>query len=337
MGRPKGSKNKNQGPVTEQGVTPEVNTTIVTTASEAGIAHAINTELDPERAEIIAAYEQSLGSMEPDDQPATQEDTAAMDDGAQEDGDSGKEDEKSSDEPVASVAEYTAVDTTPIGNDEENAKTKELKTVPYDALHEERERRKAAQAKARELEERLKTLEAQLTAKPQEKEDETYLSDEEKRVRSLEKEIAEIKARDRMREEATKQSAMEMARKELDKQVAETDAALAKEGYPGFQFLSNRVGDELRRLVQEDPDNVYLDTPQGWAKIYKEKVYPSIKGVFVHVEKEKLMADKKAAKADAALIGSTGQKPPTTKKDDSEGYSYDEYLAMRMKSGLYGQ
>lgn len=338
MGRTKGSKNKAQDSTSMGSVTVTttgaVNNQPTDVIKNNSFAHAVNSELDPERAEIVAEYERSLESTEAAPAEATAvEDTKIQ--GSEEKPEDIKENkgEKSPEQPAEPVSETYAADTKPEETDEDKTKNREIKTVPYDALHEEREKRKAAQAKARELEEKVKILES-LTAqeKPKSQEDESYLSDEEKRVRLLEREIAEIRTRDRMREEATKLTAQEQAKRELDKLIADTDENLAKEGFPGFKFLSGRVGDELTRLLQENPDDTWLSTPEGWKKIYKEKIFPSARGLFVQAERDKLMADKKNAKSDASLSSSTGQRLPSAKKDENDGYSYDEYLAMRMKS-----
>src|SRR3990167_4397047 len=314
MARPKGSRNKSSQEsdniATTNAASEEANS-IVDTDKSTALGYEGDPDLDPERAAIYDEYEKQANTEAVPE--AADKEVAPV-----EEPEEVKKDEAEA-PPVEEAAEAPAPEEAAI----EEKKKEETKTVPYDALHEEREKRKLAQAKSRELEEKIKALEAQAASSRPVEQDNEYLTDEEKKLRDLERSLAELKAKEEARERENRQSQERTLREQLEKNLADTDKALAAEGLPGFQFLSGRVADELNKLVAEDPDNSYLDNPEGWKKIYREKVFPSVKGIFVQANKQDLMDGKKAAKEGAALAGSPGSSPkkPEVKKDD--GWTID--------------
>ncbi|MCR4286873.1 MAG: hypothetical protein NUW09_02540 [Deltaproteobacteria bacterium] len=206
----------------------------------------------------------------------------------------------------------------------------EHKTVRLEALHEEREKRKAVTAANKKLEERIKELEAKVNqnqALDGYEAGNEFLTPEEIRIATLEREINAIKSK-----ETEKESRAE--KETFNKTLSDVDKALSDEGFPGFMFLSGRVGDELTKLVNEDPDNAYLNAPDGWKKIYREKVFPAVRGIFSDMAKKSVMDGKTAAKTNVALAGSHGQAPPAPKKANDNGWSFEQYLEHRMKHSL---
>lgn len=324
MGRTKGSKNKISQEIVNN-IVPDTEAASEEANGNSALGYVGDAVLDPEREEIINQYnvENNITETVPEKTDAVEVKTEEA------------VEEKKEDTPAVAPPDEVATVTHEVTDEKHEDKKEEKKTVPYDALHEEREKRKLAQSKTRELEEKLKELEAKINSavKPPEDE-EIYLTDEEKKLREMEKSLAELKAEKEARERENRQSQERSAKERLEKDVADTDKTLMSEGFPGFQFLAPRVGEELAKLIKEDPDNVYLDTPEGWKKIYKEVVFPTVKGIFTQSDKNAMMEEKKAAKTGAGLVGSPGKSDKPVEKKADEGQTYEEYLEMRRRSGL---
>lgn len=308
-----------------------------------GMGHQGSIPMDSERAEIIAQYEKEHGQTDKpkDNTPIpTPEPPASVSDVKQDEPSATTAADEGGKEEVALTADsadmekdkaITADYTPPVLSLEKD--TTEPKTVRLEALHEEREKRKGLSVEKKKLEERVKELEnqiAQATQKPSNDSptaDDEFLTTEEIRIAALERKINTMEAK-----EAELKSRTE---KEIfHKTLSEVDKALFDEGFPGFTFLSGRVSDELTKLVNEDSDNAYLNNPDGWKKIYKERVFPAVKGLFSDMSKKTVMDGKVAAKTGVALAGSHGQAPPAPKKASDEGWTYDQYLEHRMKNSL---
>src|SRR3990167_1897829 len=325
MARPKGSRNKSSQEsdniATTNAASEEANS-IVDTDKSTALGYEGDPDLDPERAAIYDEYEKQANTE-------TVPEAADKEVAPVEEPEEVKKDESEA-PPVEEAAEAPAPEEAAI----EEKKKEETKTVHYDALHEEREKRKLAQAKTRELEEKIKALEAQAASSRSVEQDNEYLTDEEKKVRELERSISELRAKDEARERENLEAKQRTIQEQREKNIADTDKSLHTDGYPGFQFLTSRVADELDKLIKEDPDNIVYDNPEGWKKIYREKVFPSVKGIFVQAEKKSLIDSKVEAKKDAALAGSPGSSPkkPEAKKDD--GWSIEEYLENRRKNSI---
>lgn len=328
MGRRPGSKNKTQSkveaPVTANEVSQETTTVTEESVNNSTLGYVGEPELDPERESIYDEYAQVNEPAAAVTEEVAEKPVEAK--GEEEEEKKEEEETKTETSPEEEVAENKVEDVSETKTEEK--KKEEIKTVPYDALHEEREKRKLAQAKAREFEERLKELEARLSSppKPAEFAENEYLTEEERRLKELEDFRADILAKEQKEKART-------AQQTLEKNIADTDAFLAEKGFPGFQFLAGRVGDELDRLVKEDPDNAVLNNPEGWKKIYVEKVFPTVKGLFAQIERQDVMDKKKAAKSGIALAGSPGattKKEPATEKE----YTYEDYLNDRIKNSL---
>lgn len=327
MGRTKGSKNKISQEIVNN-IVPDTEAASSEAQNNTALGYVGDAELDPEREEIINMYNAENNIT--DSAPAEAEKTAEPDKAKE-----AVEEEKKEEVPAVAPPDEAATVTHEVTDEKHEDKKEEKKTVPYDALHEEREKRKLAQSKTRELEEKLKELEAKVNSASKPPEDEEiYLTDEEKKLREMEKSLAELKAEKEARERENRQSQERSAKERLEKDVADTDKSLMSEGFPGFQFLAPRVGEELAKLIKEDPDNVYLDTPEGWKKIYKEIVFPTVKGIFTQSDKNAMMEEKKAAKTGAGLVGSPGKSDKPVEKKTDEGQTYEEYLEMRRRSGL---
>lgn len=214
---------------------------------------------------------------------------------------------------------------------EQSVEGKEEKTVPLSALHEEREKRKSLSSKVAQLETQLKDIlqdykqRFESTQQPESEEEPTE-------TEQLRKEINDLKQWKTDRDEKSRRDDATAKITHTNRQVINTDIKLEKEGYPGFQFAVNAVTAELQKLVAEDPENKYLDQPSGWEKVYKEKIFPTLKAKFNKQDKTELFDKKKELKSQAKLT-TGGIKPEATEKKE-ESWTFDDYLQMRYEKQL---
>jgi len=207
------------------------------------------------------------------------------------------------------------------------------KTVPYGALHEEREKRKSLSKKVTELETQLNTVLQDYKTLVTEKEtDDTADLDPE--LAALKREIKELREFKNSMTEERQKSTAEKQQQEVMDSVNKTDAELEKEGFPGFIFATEAVAQEIRNLVKEDPENSWMFSPEGWKKVFKEKVFPEMRSKFVKVHKDELFDKKKDLKAGQKIAGKTGKVPATPKKDDGSNWNYDDYIKHRKATQL---
>jgi hypothetical protein len=224
--------------------------------------------------------------------------------------------------------------------EEVEEKPAEEKTVPHGAFHEEREKRKAAQKENEELKDQVKTLikdNREFLEKFKAKEEDTEdieiddydetLKSVIKQNKTLQAEIDILKQRESTRTETDVSREAQKQQDELNQQVLNVDKKLTEEGFPGFESLHIEVGQELSKLVAEDPDNVRLQNPEGWEKIYKEKVFPKYRKIFTGQDKSETFENKKNLKKNANLSGG-GNKPDSEETKD-EDWSYDDYIKNR--------
>lgn len=212
------------------------------------------------------------------------------------------------------------------------------KTVPYDALHAEREKRRAAQARLRDLESEIQSLKQ--ATETQKKISESPIEDYETEIKGLKQMVLELQGQlQSQQSRATAREREEMI-KSLQTRIAQTASELQAEGFPLFDTLQHRVAAEIGQLVEAaDPEEreVVLrewDSPQGWKRIYRERVFPGIQSAFsVHLKSEESEA-KKEMKKQAQLTGSPGVKPEE-KKEEKE-WTVQDYFAERRKSNISG-
>ena len=245
--------------------------------------------------------------------------------------------EETKTEEVVSKEDYVKAKT-PVTKPETVEKDKEVKTVPYDALHEEREKRKFTQKKLRDAEDKLnqainenRLLNERLTAKPdnlKEVVEGNYLDDP--LIKNLQSEIETLKQQEINRGEKVRQQQEKSSSQQLFQRIKDVDTELEKEGFPAFGLLLNSVTGELQALVAEDPENSYLDTPDGWKKIYKEKVFPQIKNKFIAETNKESILSKEKLKREAQLAGSAGKVIDAA--ENKEDYTYSDYIADRRKA-----
>ena len=212
----------------------------------------------------------------------------------------------------------------------------QVKMVPHAALHEEREKHKSTKSELQRIRENYDALLGELQSikdsAPAEQPN-TSTEDYDSELKKIKAELSSVKSEFQKRTEAEKIEAQRRAGQELDNKLSKTNDTLDSEGFPGFKRFAPLVSQELQRLVSEDPANIHLDNPQGWSKIYKETVYPQVEGMFVAKTKDKKMDDKRKAKEDANLTGSSAVINDKTNSGD-DVYDNAAYLRLRKEKSL---
>ena len=218
---------------------------------------------------------------------------------------------------------------------EEVKEVKEEKTVPYGALKEERDKRKAAQKQIDELQDRLQNVlsdfQNYVKKDNQQQEEPAVIDDYDKEIIELKKVVQrqtdELKAlRGNFQSEQQK-----MAKAEFDKRLDAVDSELLKEGYPGFNQFIGHVKQALSQIAEEDMDEAKsLDNPEGWKRIYKERVFNNLSTIFTTKQLADKRSDKESAKKEAqSVVTNPGKGLP--EKEKSSEWSYDDYVKLRSK------
>jgi hypothetical protein len=210
-------------------------------------------------------------------------------------------------------------------------KTDELLKNKEKALHEEREKRKQANLKLREIErqyaEKFKALEEKLNAVVTPKDESVKDTESDPKVSALQKRLQEIEERNQQEEIASKQ-------KKLQEEITKTDKNLKEEGFPGFRYAVNRVDEELKRMFAEGEidESDYLD-PTQWKEVYKTKIYDELASEFKAIQKQETIENRLNNKKAAAKVSSNAGAKPETKKVDEEAEpdtdDVKEYLSFR--------
>lgn len=214
-------------------------------------------------------------------------------------------------------------------------KTEELLKNKEKALHEEREKRKKANLRLRELEaqlaEKVKALEEKLNTVVAPKEESEEIANSDPKVI---KRLQELEAREKQALMERQQAEVAAQQKKLQEDISKTDKQLKEEGFPGFRYGVNRVDEELKRMFAEgeiDQED-YLD-PQQWMEVYKSKVYDEVAAEFKAIQKQEIIENRLNKKKDAAKVPSTSGAKPEAKKEESanepETDSISDYISFR--------
>lgn len=214
--------------------------------------------------------------------------------------------------------------------------TGDHKLVPLQALHESRDRfkklnleyreyKESQEKELKELKDQLAKLSDKLKSNSAPLDDELGDSDEEKQA--LRREIMELK---RKYESDQSQKVQEQARKaqeELLTKISKTAQELAEEGYRGFDMTVYQTEAKLRELLTsgELTENEVQD-PSTWKRVYKEHVFPSLKGIFEEAKKKEILTHKKEAKKKANLVSDPGKAPEKEEKSDDSPISYNDFI-----------
>jgi hypothetical protein len=228
---------------------------------------------------------------------------------------------------------------------EEKTKTED-KTVPLGALHEERQKRKESQAKVVELEQQVKELAQQVKSKPKEEGEEEYIEDYDAELIKLRKDNESLRKKVDGIEAKGTQSEAEKAQTAFLAKVDKVGKELTEEGFNGFSDCTPMLRQHIQNLISKEPDPqeyiagrklLDIDNPEGWKKIYKEEIYPSIEKIINQKKSEDIIDERIARKKKAALSGNSGGKPVQTKKKDdvnelSQKEMHEGYMQMRLKN-----
>lgn len=208
---------------------------------------------------------------------------------------------------------------------------KQEKFVPLEALHSEREKRKAEKNLRESLEIRLRDLESQLSTQ-KEPEADVFVDETE----ALKKRVAMLEEQNAHRRQLDELNTAKEVKQRLVAQLKATNDDLSKEGYPGFEFSTGAITQELQKMVEENESNIAFDNPTGWKKIYKEKIFPALRDSIINATKETEKANKIGLKTGAGLATSPGS--PVKPKDEDRVKTHEElaeeYMAMRSKRTL---
>ena len=210
--------------------------------------------------------------------------------------------------------------------------TKDTK-VPYDALHAEREKRKAAQVRIRELESQI-NLVLQETKKKAEEKPET-VDDYEKEIITLRKEVKSLREDLSSQKKNLETEASQKKITEIESKISTVDRELKEEGFPLFKDLQDQVTKEIVKMIDGDPDSGQgiireYDNPNGWKKIYKEKIFPRLDSTFKERYQSSTKKEKEELKKQANLTGGSAPRVSLETKEDE--YSYDDYLKRRKEA-----
>lgn len=207
------------------------------------------------------------------------------------------------------------------------------KFVPYDALHAERMKRKAEAEARKAAEDRAKALEetmARLKA-----EEPVPVTDYDSAIAELQRKTRAIEL---IEEQRIKREQIEAQQRNIQfyrRTMEEINNELASEGYRGFKYAEEKVRDEVMRLVHEDESNSMYDNKAGYKKIFKEKFYPEMEKEFKELFEAKKKAEKEDLKSQAGLINSAGKselKPKTGQISDEDARK--QYIASRQAQAM---
>jgi len=119
--------------------------------------------------------------------------------------------------------------------------------------------------------------------------------------------------------------------KKLESMLKATAEKLAAEGFGGFESLIPLVQKELYSIT-DLKQRTALDNPDGWMKIYKEVVYPSVYGKASPPTKEDTDSRRSAKEAAARTRPAIGGRPPVPQDRSTGLSSFEEYMAGRRKT-----
>lgn len=201
------------------------------------------------------------------------------------------------------------------------------------ALDEERSKRKRLREANEALEAKLKGYEARQEP-PKEPDPITDYDAELNSVKAKLRSIELMEAR-RVEDEQRRQLREQTEREEA--MVKKIDAELAGQGYAGFEFMAGAVTKELYAINAVDPEEAQsLNNPEGWKKIFKEKIYPNFRKQSEEAARKRTLEEKKALKKDANLQTAPGKAPIKSEDDNPETWSPErrnqEYLKLRRKN-----
>lgn len=231
--------------------------------------------------------------------------------------------------------ETPAEDTTePEPSEEEKKKEQEKENNLKKALDEERAKRKRLREEKEALEARIREFESKQEP-PKEPEP---ITDYDAELNAVKSKLRSIELMEARREQDAKAAAIREQQEQLTNMKKKTAKELADEGFAGFEYMAGSVTEYLVDLVRNgDADEARsLDNPEGWKKIFKEKIYPEFHKQHEESSRKRVLEDKKNLKKEANLNTSAGKAPQKKEDDNPETWSTErknqEYLKLRRRN-----
>ena len=204
---------------------------------------------------------------------------------------------------------------------------KEIQMVPHAALHEEREKHKVSKSKISELQGQVNVLNERLDKMAEGEIEPSEVPNKE--IVALKAQVAALQKSQEVFNEAAQKQTVEAEKARIAKLIDTTDKELSDSGMPGFKQFGALVGQEIGKLVEQDEANKHLDYPEGWKKIYKEKVYPTIARLQKQTGIDEHLKKKEAEKEDVNLVPKGGTPPASKKEKSDDDFTMTDALSMR--------
>lgn len=201
------------------------------------------------------------------------------------------------------------------------------------ALDEERIIKKRQREEKEAVEARLREFESKQEP-PKEPEP---ITDYDAELNAMKAKVRSIELMEARREQDAKAAAIREQQEQLTNMKRKTAKELAEEGYAGFEYMAGSVAEYLVDLVKSgDVEEAQsLDNPEGWKKIFKEKIYPEFHKQHEESSRKRVLEDKKNLKKDANLNTQSGKAPQKKEDDNPETWSQErknqEYLKLRRR------
>lgn len=209
--------------------------------------------------------------------------------------------------------------------------------VPLAALHESREKLKAKEKELSELKEQNQVLlndMREFMQKPPAaaSEEVPVITDYDKKILDLEKELKELRDKDQKRDKLTEEEQRKQAQAQFRQTVDALDKSLESEGFAGLKQFLPLVTAELFKLAETEGKEAAakMDNPEGWKKIFKDLVFPTVSGFAQKKTLDEKTKEKEALKEGASLLMPAGNPPAATPPKEEE-WSYEKYLEERNK------
>lgn len=247
---------------------------------------------------------------------------------------------KTEEAPSGSVDEGEKL-TPAIEPDSKGDEEKPKKMVPYDALHEERERRKTLQGEVETLRSQIEKMSSPAKEEPVMAEgfDATgEVIDFDAAIKSMRKinlelknDLETVKGKSNAIEDTFQAARVKEAKGRFEQRLTDTSTSLVEEGYPGFKEFLPLVKEEVYNLIAENPDNeILMDNEAGWMKIYKEKVFPKIRASVGDQLRKETIDKKMELKGKANLVSTPGKVQPK-ESAKTEEWTKNDYMKMRQR------
>lgn len=208
--------------------------------------------------------------------------------------------------------------------------TELVKTVPYGALHEEREKRKTLQKQVDELMTDNRKFMNKLDESS--KTSEEYVGEVDE-IQVVQKENANLKSRLNTIENRFQQDDVRREQDQFDKLVVNADKKLSEKGFTGFKDVGlTWVDKRIREIETQDPDlaQAYRN-PDGWVKLWSEQGFHEVQKIFMEQHKATTLSNKRKLKENVNLVTSHGKVIQPEQKKETPYGNFEDYKKEREK------